>query len=62
MLLSLGPLQEACPLGMAPSTSTTAMLAVGDALARVTMRLHGFGHEDFARVHPAVALGKQLAR
>ncbi|HEY4309575.1 MAG TPA: KpsF/GutQ family sugar-phosphate isomerase [Pirellulales bacterium] len=62
VLLPLGPLQEACPLGMAPSTSTTAMLALGDALALVTMRLHGFGHEDFARVHPAGALGKRLAR
>jgi arabinose-5-phosphate isomerase len=62
VLLTLGPLQEACPLGMAPSTSTTAMLALGDALALVTMRLHGFGHEDFARVHPAGALGKRLAR
>jgi arabinose-5-phosphate isomerase len=62
VLLSLGPLQEACPLGMAPSTSTTAMLALGDALALVTMRLHGFGHEDFARVHPAGALGRRLSR
>ena len=60
--LVLGPLQEACPLGMAPSTSTTVMLAVGDALALVTMRLRGFGHEDFARVHPAGALGQRLAR
>jgi arabinose-5-phosphate isomerase len=62
VVLSLGPLQEACPLGMAPSTSTTAMLALGDALALVTMRLHGFGHEDFARVHPAGALGRRLSR
>jgi arabinose-5-phosphate isomerase len=62
VLLPLGPLQEACPLGMAPSTSTTAMLALGDALALVTMRLHGFGHDDFARVHPAGALGRRLMR
>jgi len=62
VVLSLGPLQEACPLGLAPSTSTTAMLALGDALALVTMRLHGFGHEDFARVHPAGALGRRLSR
>jgi len=60
--LALGPLREACPLGMAPSTSTTAMLALGDALALVTMRMRGFSHEDFARVHPAGALGRQLAR
>jgi arabinose-5-phosphate isomerase len=62
VVLSLGPLQEACPLGMAPSTSTTAMLAVGDALALVTMRMHGFDQEDFALVHPAGALGRRLSR
>ena len=62
VVLSLGPLQEACPLGLAPSTSTTAMLALGDALALVAMRLRGFGHEDFARVHPAGALGRRLSR
>ncbi|MBI2826809.1 MAG: KpsF/GutQ family sugar-phosphate isomerase [Planctomycetia bacterium] len=60
--LTLGPLREACPLGMAPSTSTTAMLAVGDALALVAMRLAGFGHQDFALVHPAGALGRRMAR
>jgi arabinose-5-phosphate isomerase len=47
----------ACPLGLAPSTSTTAMLAVGDALALVTSRMLAFGHADFARVHPAGQLG-----
>lgn len=60
--LELGPLQEACPLGLAPSTSTTAMLALGDALALVVSRLHRFGHADFARVHPAGALGRRLAK
>ncbi|HEY2840474.1 MAG TPA: KpsF/GutQ family sugar-phosphate isomerase [Pirellulales bacterium] len=60
--LALGPLQEACPLGMAPSTSTTAMLGLGDALALVTMRLNGFGRDEFAQVHPAGALGKRLSR
>ena len=43
-------LQEACPLGLAPGTSTTAMLAVGDALALVASRLSAFGHADFAGV------------
>lgn len=59
--LELGPLQEACPLGLAPSTSTTAMLALGDALALVTSRMLGFGRADFARVHPAGSLGRQLS-
>lgn len=60
--IALGPLKEACPLGLAPSTSTTAMLALGDALALVTSRLLCFGHADFARVHPAGSLGRQLAK
>ncbi|HJT32139.1 MAG TPA: KpsF/GutQ family sugar-phosphate isomerase [Pirellulales bacterium] len=60
--IELGPLKEACPLGLAPSTSTTAMLAVGDALALVVSRMLAFGHADFARVHPAGSLGRQLAK
>ncbi len=60
--IELGPLKEACPLGLAPSTSTTAMLAVGDALALVASRMLEFGHADFARVHPAGNLGRQLAK
>jgi len=60
--LELGPLKEACPLGLAPSTSTTAMLALGDALALVTSRLLCFGHADFARLHPAGNLGRKLSR
>jgi arabinose-5-phosphate isomerase len=55
-----GPLEEVCPLGLAPSTSTTAMLAVGDALAFVLSRLRQFTHEDFARLHPAGSLGRKL--
>ncbi|MCE9607946.1 MAG: KpsF/GutQ family sugar-phosphate isomerase [Planctomycetia bacterium] len=62
IVLELGPLQEACPLGLAPSTSTTAMLGLGDALALVTSRMHRFGREDFARVHPAGALGRRLSK
>jgi arabinose-5-phosphate isomerase len=61
-VISLGPLEEACGLGLAPSTSTTAMLAVGDALALVISRQLGFGREDFAKVHPAGSLGRQLMR
>jgi arabinose-5-phosphate isomerase len=61
VVLELGPLQEACPLGLAPSTSTTAMLAVGDALALVTSRARRFGRADFAKFHPAGALGRRLS-
>ncbi len=62
VVIELGPLQEACSLGLAPSTSTTAMLAVGDALALVTSRSRGFSRDDFARFHPGGSLGRQLAR
>lgn len=58
----LGPLEEVCPLGLAPSTSTTAMIAVGDALAFVLMKLRDFSHEDFARFHPAGSLGRKLLK
>ena len=62
MVLELGPVEEACPLGLAPSSSTTAMLAVGDALALVTSRMRNFGREDFARFHPAGSLGQKLSK
>lgn len=62
VVIDLGPLQEACSLGLAPSTSTTAMLAMGDALALVTSRMRQFRREDFARFHPAGALGRQLSK
>jgi arabinose-5-phosphate isomerase len=58
----LGPLEEVCPLGLAPSTSTTAMIAVGDALAFVLARMRDFTHEDFARFHPAGSLGRKLLK
>ena len=54
--------EEACPLGLAPTTSTTAAMAMGDALAIALMERKGFGHEEFAIVHPAGALGKKLLR
>jgi arabinose-5-phosphate isomerase len=60
--LVYGPLDEVCPLGLAPSASTTAMLALGDALAFTLSRLRDFRHEDFARFHPAGSLGKKLTR
>jgi arabinose-5-phosphate isomerase len=60
--IELGPLEEACALGLAPSTSTTAMLAVGDALALVVSRMRCFGREDFARFHPGGSLGYKLSK
>lgn len=60
--LDLGPLEEACALGLAPSTSTTAMLAVGDALALVASRMRNFRREDFARFHPGGSLGLKLSK
>jgi arabinose-5-phosphate isomerase len=60
--LVLGPLEEVCPLGLAPSTSTTAMSAVGDALAFVLSRMRDFSREDFARYHPAGSLGRKLLK
>jgi len=51
---------EACPLGLAPTTSAAAMLALGDALALAVMEARGFTKEDFALYHPAGALGRRL--
>ncbi|HEY4235134.1 MAG TPA: KpsF/GutQ family sugar-phosphate isomerase [Lacipirellulaceae bacterium] len=62
VVVELGQLEEACSLGLAPSTSTTAMLAVGDALALVLSKLRDFRAEDFARFHPGGALGRKLSR
>lgn len=62
VVLDLGTLREACPLGLAPTTSTTAMLALGDGLALLCSRLRGFRADDFARFHPAGNLGRKLAR
>ncbi|MGL4512857.1 MAG: KpsF/GutQ family sugar-phosphate isomerase [Lacipirellulaceae bacterium] len=62
VVLPLGEIDEACTLGLAPSTSTAVMLALGDALALVLSSLRGFRAEDFARYHPGGALGKRLAR
>ncbi|MDX8402203.1 MAG: KpsF/GutQ family sugar-phosphate isomerase [Mariprofundaceae bacterium] len=53
---------EACPLNLAPTASTTAALALGDALAVVVLERRGFRAEDFARVHPAGSLGRKLMK
>ncbi len=52
--------EEACPLGLAPTASTTASLALGDALAVALLDLRGFSADDFARTHPGGALGRRL--
>jgi arabinose-5-phosphate isomerase len=52
--------KEACPLGLAPTSSTTASLVMGDALAVALLETRGFTREDFARSHPAGALGRRL--
>ncbi len=54
--------REACPLNLAPTASTTAALALGDALAMVCLDRRAFSREDFARYHPAGSLGKSLLR
>ena len=60
IVLCMGELDEACPLGVAPSVSTTCMLAVGDALALMIMKARNFSVEDYARFHPAGSLGAKL--
>jgi len=58
--LDAGVEKEACPLNLAPTASTTAALALGDALAVAVLDARGFGEEDFARSHPGGALGRKL--
>jgi arabinose-5-phosphate isomerase len=62
LVLDVGVNQEACPFGLAPTASTTASLALGDALALCLSEKKGFHLEDFARLHPGGKLGKELAR
>src|SRR5262249_53438888 len=58
----IGPVPEACPLGLAPTASTVALLAMGDALAMAVQHRRGFSTEQFASLHPGGALGRQLLR
>jgi len=60
VVLVTGVSHEADPLGLAPSTSSTAMLALGDALAITLSQLQGFSRKDFALFHPGGSLGKRL--
>ena len=59
-VISVAVDREACPFNMAPTTSTTATLAVGDALAMVLLKARGFKIEDYAKRHPAGAIGRTL--
>lgn len=61
-VLELGEIREACSLKLAPSSSTAAMMAMGDALALLVSRIRGFATEDFAKYHPGGNLGRMLMR
>lgn len=60
VVLNVGVREEACPLGLVPTASTTATLAMGDALAIALLKKKGFKEEDFAMLHPGGTLGKKL--
>ena len=61
LVIDTGVEKEACPLGLAPTCSTTAQLAMGDALAVVLIHRKNFGRQDFKRSHPGGALGRRLS-
>ncbi len=60
IVIDVGVEKEACPMGLAPTTSTTATLAMGDALAVVLIHSHKFGRDDFKKIHPGGNLGERL--
>jgi arabinose-5-phosphate isomerase len=62
VVIDVGIHQEACPLGLAPTASTTVMLAMGDALAMALLEKRGFNEEDYAALHPGGGLGVRLRR
>ena len=62
ILLDIGRVDEACPMKLAPTASTTVMLAMGDALAMAVLEERGFNKRDYARFHPAGSLGRRLLR
>jgi arabinose-5-phosphate isomerase len=62
VVLDVSVEEEACPLGLAPTASTTAALALGDALAVALLERKGFGADDFAVIHPAGALGRRFLK
>ncbi len=62
IVLELGILEEACPLQLAPSSSTTALLALGDALALTALELRGFTTEEYAKLHPGGSIGRLVSQ
>jgi len=60
LTLSIGPVAEACPMGLVPTASTTVSMVLGDALAMCLFNLRGFGREEYAGFHPGGTLGKKL--
>ncbi|MDC1141584.1 KpsF/GutQ family sugar-phosphate isomerase [Planctomycetota bacterium] len=60
VVVNMGKVSEACPIGMAPSVSTTVLLALGDALSLAAMKARNFSREDYAKFHPGGALGRSL--
>jgi len=62
VVLDIGPVEEACPLGLAPSASSTAMLALGDALALAVAKARRFTKEEYALYHPGGELGRKLLK
>ena len=62
LVLAIGDVEEACPMGLAPTTSTAALLAIGDALAMAVLENRPFDREDYALYHPGGELGRSLLR
>src|SRR6185436_10664756 len=62
LTLEMGIVEEACPLQLAPSSSTTALLALGDALALAALEVRGFTSEDYARLHPGGTIGRLMSK
>ena len=60
MVLNVRVPKEACPFNLAPTSSTTAMLVLGDALAMAVLQARGFKQSDFARLHPSGAIGRAM--
>ena len=60
IVLNIGVKKEACPMGLAPTASSTVTLALGDALAMAVLKLRGFREQDFAQLHPGGSLGRRL--
>src|SRR5262249_12979604 len=62
VVLDIGPIAEACPMGLIPTASTAALLALGDALAMTLLKVRPFTHDAYAALHPAGVLGRAALR